>query len=221
MRLSPSESATLYKVGTKKKGNDGNTWIIAVNKNNIKRWQLYKKTQVYTKIKPTDTKIKPTDTKTPDNTKIKALDLYANVKPIVQKSNWTKIMKLVTSREKEFINKIRALYSTITKTTGVNIIEVLLPLNYGIHNISHAWDYAEDKIPDLWEAKKPYMIIVYRLDGDGYLLGDYFDAQHIHINYKYKKNLLNFIKEFNKNNKGRIKWDGNVKHTIDFIAPLK
>jgi len=79
MRLSPSESATLYKVGTKKKGNDGNTWIIVVNKNNIKRWQLYKKTS---EIKPIDTKIK-------------ALDFYATVKPIVQKSNWTKIMKYV------------------------------------------------------------------------------------------------------------------------------
>jgi hypothetical protein len=208
MRLSPSESATLYKVGTKKKGNDGNTWIIVVNKNNIKRWQLYKKTQVDIKVKPNDTKIK-------------ALDLYATVKPIIQKSNWTKIMKRVTPYEKEFINKIRALYKTITKETGVNIIEVLLPLNYGIHNISHAWDYAEDKIPDLWEAKKPYMIIVYRLDEDGYLLGDYFDAQHIHILYKYKKNLLNFIKEFNKNNKGKIKWDGHIKHTIDFISPSR
>ncbi len=208
MRLSPSESATLYKVGTKKKGNDGNTWIIVVNKNNIKRWQLYKKTQVDIKVKPNDTKIK-------------ALDLYATVKPIIQKSNWTKIMKRVTPYEKEFINKIRALYKTITKETGVNIIEVLLPLNYGIHNISHAWDYAEDKIPDLWKAKKPYMIIVYRLDEDGYLLGDYFDAQHIHILYKYKKNLLEFIKKFNKDNKGKIKWDGNIKHTIDFISPSR
>lgn len=205
MRLSPSESATLYKVGTKKKGNDGNTWIIVVNKNNIKRWQLYKKTS---DIKPIDTKIK-------------ALDLYATVKPIVQKSNWTKIMKYVKPHEKEFINKIRALYNTITKTTGVNIIEVLLPLNYGIYNISHAWDYAEDKIPDLWEAKKPYMIIVYRLDEEGYLMGDFFEAQHIHIKYEYKKNLLNFIKEFNKNNKGKIKWDGGIKHTINFYSPSR
>ena len=38
-RISPSESATLFSVGTEKKGNDGNTWIIAVNKKNIKRWK--------------------------------------------------------------------------------------------------------------------------------------------------------------------------------------
>ena len=41
-RPRPTESATLFSVGTEKKGNDGNTWIIAVNKNNIKRWKKLK-----------------------------------------------------------------------------------------------------------------------------------------------------------------------------------
>lgn len=44
-RKSPEQSATLYKVGTKKTGNDGNIWIITENKNGIKRWQLFKKKQ--------------------------------------------------------------------------------------------------------------------------------------------------------------------------------
>ena len=38
MRKGPNESATKYKVGTKKKGNDGNFWIIKKNKNNVQRW---------------------------------------------------------------------------------------------------------------------------------------------------------------------------------------
>ena len=38
-RPSPSESATLFKVGTKKKGNDGNIYEVVVNKNNVKRWK--------------------------------------------------------------------------------------------------------------------------------------------------------------------------------------
>jgi hypothetical protein len=42
MRLSPTESATLYKEGTKKKGNDGNIWIVSLTKINIKRWKKYK-----------------------------------------------------------------------------------------------------------------------------------------------------------------------------------
>lgn len=39
MRLSPSESATKYKIGTKKKGNDNNTWIVYETSNKIKRWK--------------------------------------------------------------------------------------------------------------------------------------------------------------------------------------
>jgi hypothetical protein len=37
-RPSPSESATKFKVDTKKKGNDCNMWIIVENKNGVKRW---------------------------------------------------------------------------------------------------------------------------------------------------------------------------------------
>lgn len=42
-RKSPEKSATLFNVGTKKTGNDGNIWIIEENKNGIKRWVLFKK----------------------------------------------------------------------------------------------------------------------------------------------------------------------------------
>jgi hypothetical protein len=34
----PSQSATLFKVGTNKKGNDGNMWVIKKNKNGVNRW---------------------------------------------------------------------------------------------------------------------------------------------------------------------------------------
>ena len=39
LRKGPSESATKFKVGTIKKGNDNNMWKIVVNKNGIQRWQ--------------------------------------------------------------------------------------------------------------------------------------------------------------------------------------
>lgn len=42
-RPSPTESATLYKVGTIKTGNDGNKWIISESSNGVKRWKLYRK----------------------------------------------------------------------------------------------------------------------------------------------------------------------------------
>ncbi len=38
-RPSPSESATMYKIGTIKKGNDGNLYTIYINKNKIKKWK--------------------------------------------------------------------------------------------------------------------------------------------------------------------------------------
>ena len=37
-RPSPGESATLFDIGAKKKGNDGNIWIIKQNKNGVKKW---------------------------------------------------------------------------------------------------------------------------------------------------------------------------------------
>ena len=37
-RKGPSESATLFPKGTKKKGNDGNMWIITVTKKGVHRW---------------------------------------------------------------------------------------------------------------------------------------------------------------------------------------
>lgn len=40
-RPSPSESATLFKEGTKRKGNDGNMYIIKTNKNGVNKWIKY------------------------------------------------------------------------------------------------------------------------------------------------------------------------------------
>ena len=38
-RKGPSKSATLFKEGTVKKGNDGNKWVIVTNKLGVRRWQ--------------------------------------------------------------------------------------------------------------------------------------------------------------------------------------
>lgn len=44
MRASPSESATEQSLGTIKKGNDGNKWIILENLNKVKKWIVLDKT---------------------------------------------------------------------------------------------------------------------------------------------------------------------------------
>ena len=47
-RKAPAASATLFKPGTTKTGNDGNKWAIVVDRRGVKRWQ-------HTKKKPTTT----------------------------------------------------------------------------------------------------------------------------------------------------------------------
>lgn len=42
IRPSPSQSATLFQVGQKKKGNDGNMYQVKENKNGVKRWTKVK-----------------------------------------------------------------------------------------------------------------------------------------------------------------------------------
>lgn len=39
IRKGPIVSATKFNVGTKKKGNDGNYWIVVATKSNVNRWQ--------------------------------------------------------------------------------------------------------------------------------------------------------------------------------------
>lgn len=38
VRPSPSESATLFAVGTRKRGNDGRMYVVAETKNGVRRW---------------------------------------------------------------------------------------------------------------------------------------------------------------------------------------
>jgi len=50
-RKGPSKSATLFKEGTIKKGNDGNKWIIVTNKLGVRRWQKTGSNSTTMKIK--------------------------------------------------------------------------------------------------------------------------------------------------------------------------
>lgn len=51
IRPSPKESATLYKVGYRREGQDGNMYEIVMASNGVKRWQKVKTTSA-TKPKP-------------------------------------------------------------------------------------------------------------------------------------------------------------------------
>lgn len=64
MRQGPEQSATKFKIGTKKRGNDGNMWVIVKTKTS-KRWSKNKtlKTSKTLKIKKKKTKSKRTSFK--------------------------------------------------------------------------------------------------------------------------------------------------------------
>jgi hypothetical protein len=61
-RKAPTQSATLFKKGTTKKGNDGNRWVIVTNARGVQRWQKVQGAKAKTKTK----------TKTATNKKAKA-----------------------------------------------------------------------------------------------------------------------------------------------------
>jgi len=50
-RKAPPESATLFKKGTTKKGNDGNRWVIVTNARGVQRWQKVQGAKTKTKTK--------------------------------------------------------------------------------------------------------------------------------------------------------------------------
>lgn len=50
-RKAPSQSATLFKKGTTKKGNDGNRWTIVTNARGVQRWQKVQGAKAKTKAK--------------------------------------------------------------------------------------------------------------------------------------------------------------------------
>ena len=50
-RKAPTASATLFKPGTTKTGNDGNKWAIVVDRRGVKRWQLNKKPTTTMKLR--------------------------------------------------------------------------------------------------------------------------------------------------------------------------
>lgn len=221
-RKSPTESATLYKVGTKKIGNDGNTWIIVENKNNVKKWQKYerrikdsfKKEEKKTSIKP----IKKRVSKKISLKNVKTTDLYDL--PKIKKNNWAKWLENLTSDQKKYVDKVRNSYKSIEKETGIIVIEVILPVsNGGYYFIDYIWDYAKELYPTILDDDKAYLMVTFKLTQDMHLFLDsknHITSQHKGILRTYKKNLLEYIEKFNKEKNGKIKWGGSQLRGVEF-----
>jgi hypothetical protein len=98
IRPSPTVSATKFKVGTKKRGNDGNMYVVIETKNRVRRWK---------KIKP---KLRPSPTESATKFKVgkKMKGNDGNIYIVVETKNkvkrWQKYKKDVM-----IINKIKKL----------------------------------------------------------------------------------------------------------------
>ena len=124
IRKGPTESATKFTIGTIKKGNDGNKWIIIQSKNGVKRWKKIeiKNSKKTVKSKNTKKTLKIKNSKdylTHDNggrpfkvcindkniSIYKLPDNYDYINNSPNKNNYTKLIKLYNNVKQIFIGK--------------------------------------------------------------------------------------------------------------------
>jgi hypothetical protein len=132
VRQSPTESATHFAIGTKKKGNDGNMWIIKIGTNNVKRWTRYdaKKSTNNSNKKCTIHSIDP-------KKNIKEFNLNAcGIAPLTQIKNVEKI-KLSSNN----VSIGESMYATLPAKKGLNMIYkindalIIAPVDVNIEKI--------------------------------------------------------------------------------------
>ena len=211
IKKSPDKSATLYKIGTKKIGNDGNTWIIVENKNNVKKWQLYKKIQTpiindtKKSSKKNSKKISKKNNKKSilnDTIKKNTIKLSNNIygKPIIKKNNWNKWLENCNSEFINFINKIKYSY-TIFNLLKINVVEVIEPPSFNSHWIDqYPHDYAKQNFPQYYKDTNniiPHIIIRYKIDNNEHLATDYkqmcIEGSILNITKTIKSRLVNYL----------------------------
>ena len=110
VRNSPSESATLYKLGAKRKGNDGNMWIIVANVKGIKRWKLNRKIV----SSPKNTLSSPKEKKSsPKNTLSSPKNTLSSLRE--KKSDFETMKEIIDKNEKLTKSKTDAFFSLFNK----------------------------------------------------------------------------------------------------------
>lgn len=84
-RPSPSESATLFKIGTKKQGNDGNIWIVIGTSTGVKRWKKINDNNKYIQVNDSEQCIDTNKKDIIDLTTFKNFKFFRNNSEIVGK----------------------------------------------------------------------------------------------------------------------------------------
>ena len=113
-RKGPSQSATLFKEGIVKKGNDGNKWIIVTNKLGIHRWQKMGSNSTTMKIRPKSKSKSKTKTKSKRVLKMEADpdSVWGKNKPLQE------LWQSLASGEKVVLIEKGGKYNIFTMPTG-------------------------------------------------------------------------------------------------------
>jgi len=201
IRPSPTSSATLYKVNTKKKGNDNNTWIVTENKNGIKRWKLYKKVSKKASKKVSKKASKKVSKKA---SKIFS-DLFFGFTPITEK----KLENIISENENS--KKIHNILKNkiIPEINNIGIETFIIPLLLSDTNVYWS-DYAPTYIENKYnkEIEDNYMYFTFYLNNQGDKIN--FDRP-ININYSTfnKDTKIKILDIFTKYLKDNFEWNGS------------
>ena len=221
IRKAPSSSATLHKVGSKKVGNDGNTWVIKESKNGTKSWKLHKKVNTKTKStsKGTLKKFKKTKSKTKSKSKkpkrkskagkFSVLDFYD-----VKQMTLTQLEKVINNKTKtkNIYNKIKTKLIPALQDAVTNVCVVPLPFSDGgVFWSDYPLDYARDKCKQ--DDLDNFATVVFYLDNKGneIVTQNGIKISYSHLSIDGKKKIINVL---NKELDGYYDWNGKNTDVI-------
>lgn len=174
-RKSPSESATKFNVGTKKKGNDGNMWIITKNKNGVKRW-----------VKISGTKnVNKTDRKREIKKSTKKSTKKQNKKTIKKdKESNVKVKVKVNTNLEKFWDKL---------ASGKEIVVIYDSGNYKIISLSSNRKSALDKLKEYAEDDNVNAILTSNMSYEAYELLEKKSKR-----YGHQGDIIQILKNYRK-----------------------
>ncbi|VBB18025.1 hypothetical protein YASMINEVIRUS_488 [Yasminevirus sp. GU-2018] len=224
LRPSPSTSATIYAVGTKKTGSDGNVWIVAENINGVKRWKLHK---VPSKIKGDTKKKSKSKQKTKSKTrssskegvrskskkkKLSALDLYDVVH--VDTTEFRNIVNGSSNRVRKTLEGLGKVFSELSKLPKLTHIIPLPISSGGVYWMDYPGDYLSNIYGDDWynrEGGYLYATVCMNVTGTSIEEDREISISYSHMDASQKKKVIN---AFEKYLKGQYKWTGRNTERI-------
>jgi hypothetical protein len=213
-RPSPGGSATLYKTGTKKTGNDGNKWIVQENINGIKRWvKIQPKSKRESKTKTKSKSKSKTKSKTKEKAKSVSLNMYDfyNIVQITE-TEFKDVINKSTPNVRNTLEKLNDLVKVIRKTGKIAHI-IPLPLSRsGMHWMDYPNSYMSEMYGDEYGVKGGYVYFTVKMNVKGTEIeNEPIFATFTYMDVDQKKEL---IKLLDKHLPGQCIWSGKNTDAI-------